>query len=222
MDELSRILGVLGAYFAILLVLAVSVETMLEPFTLIFKGLRKRISPDDVMQDINEWLPKYSDQSGAAKAAAIANLTTEYDVKAEDLESRINEIDKIANETAQALGVKGPMDDAKKMLAVRMAVIRIKYGFDERRRIVIIRALTAVIGIFIAILLHIDTFDILADLFPADVRVLFATPVAQYGGMVITGFAASAGSSFWHDQLGRIRAIKDAARRLEEVVKPRP
>jgi hypothetical protein len=30
--------------------------------------------------------------------------------------------------------------------------------------------------------------------------------------MIITGLAASAGSGFWHDQLGRLRAVKDAAR----------
>jgi len=32
---------------------------------------------------------------------------------------------------------------------------------------------------------------------------------------MITGLAASAGSSFWHDQLGRLRAIKDSMRELK-------
>lgn len=40
MDNLVNVLGVLGAYFAVLLVLAVAVETILEPFTYI-----KRQSP---------------------------------------------------------------------------------------------------------------------------------------------------------------------------------
>ena len=48
-DSLSQVLGVIGAYFAILLVLSVSVETLLEPFSF-FKGLRKTASPDDVLQ----------------------------------------------------------------------------------------------------------------------------------------------------------------------------
>jgi len=37
-NNISAVLGVLGAYFAILLVLSVSVETILEPFSFL-KGL---------------------------------------------------------------------------------------------------------------------------------------------------------------------------------------
>jgi hypothetical protein len=43
-NNISVVLGVLGAYFAILLVLSVSVETILEPFSFI-KGLQKKTDP---------------------------------------------------------------------------------------------------------------------------------------------------------------------------------
>jgi hypothetical protein len=35
--------------------------------------------------------------------------------------------------------------------------------------------------------------------------------------MALTGFASSAGSSFWHDQLDRVRAVKEAARKAKEA-----
>lgn len=41
LDNFSTVLGILGAYFAILFVLSVSVETLLEPVTWL-KGLRKQ------------------------------------------------------------------------------------------------------------------------------------------------------------------------------------
>ena len=46
-NNISAVLGVLGAYFAILLVLSVSVESILEPFSF-FKGLQKKVSPDQI------------------------------------------------------------------------------------------------------------------------------------------------------------------------------
>jgi len=85
---------------------------------------------------------------------------------------------------------------------------------DERTRITILRLLSALIGIMIAIFLKINTFEILGGLFPTEVQQTLAIPVAQYGGMVLTGLAASAGSNFWHDQLGKLRAIKNAANQI--------
>ena len=209
MDELVRILGIIGAYFAILLVLAVSIETILEPISY-FKGLRKKIDPEEVLKDLNAWLPANSD--AGAKAAAIANLTSEYQATVADLDKRVEEIKTIASETAKGLGITGQVDELQNKVAIRLAALREKYALTERRRITLLRSISAGVGILVAILLQINTFELLAALFPQGMPEFFATPYARYGGMVITGLAASAGSSFWHDQLGKLRAIKDAAR----------
>ena len=50
-DNIATIIGILGAYFAIVFVLAVSVETILEPFTSL-PWLRKKLDPDDILKDI--------------------------------------------------------------------------------------------------------------------------------------------------------------------------
>jgi hypothetical protein len=67
-DNIATILGILGAYFAVLLVMAVSVETILEPFTSL-PWLRKKLDPDDILRDIKDWLPAGSE--GKAKATAM-------------------------------------------------------------------------------------------------------------------------------------------------------
>jgi hypothetical protein len=35
--------------------------------------------------------------------------------------------------------------------------------------------------------------------------------------MIITGLAASAGSSFWHDMLGRVRNLKDNVQQISQL-----
>jgi hypothetical protein len=213
MEELTKILGVLGAYFAVLLVLAVSVETILEPFTW-FKGLSKKVSPDEALKDVKDWLPDDPTMAASASANAIANLTKEYNVVLADVNERVDKIKTIAAETSKGLGITKPVDDLETKLAVYMSALRTKYSVDERTRITILRLLSALIGILIAVLLKINTFDILGGLFPEEVQQTLSIPVAQYGGLVLTGLAASAGSNFWHDQLGKLRAIKNAATQL--------
>jgi hypothetical protein len=212
LDQLTTVLGILGAYFAVLLVLSVSVETILEPFSW-FKGLRKQVSPDEALRDIKEWLPP--DSNAGSKAAAIANLSKEYKIKADELQTRMDAIKTVADETAKGLGLTTAVDAAEQKIAVHMAALRAKYSLDERKRIAYLRVISAAIGILIAYLLKIDTFDILGSLFPDDVRNVLTTPGGQVGGMLITGLAASAGSSFWHDQLGHLRAIKESAKELK-------
>ena len=70
----------------------------------------------------------------------------------------------------------------------------------------------------IAFALQINTFDILGSFFSADVIRALDSQVGQIGGVIITGLAASAGSSFWHDMLGRVRNIKEAVKQVEKVV----
>jgi hypothetical protein len=208
MEQLTFILGVLGVYFAVVLVLAICVETILEPFTS-FRELQKRVSPDDVLNDIKGWLHPISDIG--TRAAAIANLGEEYKVNIRDVQARLNVIKTVADETAKGLGGQKQVDDAEKKIAVYMAALRAKFAIDERKRITILRLIAAAIGVALAALLKIDTFAILGTFFPPNVHAMLTSPGGQIGGTVITGLAASAGSSFWHDQLGRLRAIKESA-----------
>ena len=179
MQDIGTILGILGAYFAVLLVLAVAVETILDPITL-FKGLQKKISPEEYMKDVNEWLPHNS--KGKASASAIANFVKEYDAGVKNLETRVKEIGDIAEETATALGVDATATKAQKELVVWMSAIRSKYALDERKRITILRGISAIIGVVLALVLQIDTFNLLVELFPQNAQALFTSPIAHIGG----------------------------------------
>jgi len=214
-NNFAAVLGVLGAYFAILLVLSVSVETIIEPFTF-FKGLQKQANPDDVVKAVKEWLPEGSGE--AAKVVAIQSYAEKARVNMADLDRVAKAQATAAEETLKQLGLEEQVDTVKKEIAIKLATLREKYAASQRQRITILRSLSAIIGIIIAFALQIDSFNILGSFFSANVLASLDTQWGHIGGMIITGLAASAGSSFWHDMLGRVRNIKDTVKQVEVAV----
>jgi len=214
-SNLSAVLGVIGAYFAILLVLSVSVETLLEPFSF-FKGLRKTASPDDVLKSVKEWLPEGSDD--AAKALAIQTFTEQANVDVQKLDETVNQLRMSADQVLTKLDENEKLSAMHTELALRLATLREHYAGSQKQRITWLRTLSAIVGIIIAFFLQIDTFEILGSLFSADTLSTLGSPMGHIGGMILTGLAASAGSSFWHDMIGRVRNIKDTVKQAEQLV----
>jgi hypothetical protein len=213
-DNIATIIGILGAYFAIVFVLSVSVETILEPFTSL-PWLRRKLDPDEILKDVKEWLPAGSDAD--AKVTAIQTLTTDAKKTEEQLIQSVGDLKQVADEAIQVLGPDNKITQAQKDLALKFAALRRNYALSEKHRITLLRVISAVIGMVIAIMLRIDTFDIIGVLLPTDVQNILTQPNAQLGGMLVTGLAASAGSSFWHDMLGRVRNLKDVVQEVSQV-----
>lgn len=214
-NSISAVLGVLGAYFAILLVLSVSVETILEPFSF-FRGLQKQVNPDDVVKSVQEWLPEGSGE--AAKVVAIQTVAEKTRLDMNELNRMAKNVADSAVKTLEELGVEEQVNIARKEAAIKLTILRERYAASTKQRITLLRTLSAAIGIVIAFALQINTFDILGSFFSPQVAAALNTPAGQIGGTVITGLAASAGSSFWHDMLGRVRNLKDTAKQVEKIV----
>ena len=213
-SNISVVLGVLGAYFAILLVLSVSVETILEPFSFI-KGLQKTASPDDVLKAVQEWLPEGSAE--AAKAVAIETYAEKTKLDIAELNRTAKEVSGKAVQTLTDMGYESQVNAAQKEIAIKFSTLKEKYAASQKQRITILRTLSAAVGIVIAFSLQINTFQILGELFSPEMQNTLASPVGQFGGMFLTGLAASAGSSFWHDMIGRARNIKDTIKSVESM-----
>jgi len=77
--------------------------------------------------------------------------------------------------------------------------------------------LSGLIGIVIAYVLDINTCTLLGSMFADKLIESLSTPVGHYGGVILTGLAASAGSSFWHDMIGRARNIKDTIKQVDDL-----
>ena len=214
-NNISVVLGVLGAYFAILLVLSVSVETILEPFSFL-KGLQKQANPDDVLKSIEEWLPEGS--GAAAKVIAIQSIAKSTRTRMENLDETAKAQVATAVETLKELGLEAQVDLARKEIAIKLSTLREKYASTEKQRVTLLRSLSAVIGIIISFVLHINTFEILGSLFSDQITQSLASQLGQIGGIILTGLAASAGSSYWHDMLGRARNLKESVKQVEVAV----
>lgn len=214
-NNLSAVLGVLGAYFAILLVLSVSVETILEPFSFL-KGLQKQANPDDVLKSIEEWLPEGS--GAAAKVIAIQSIAKNTRTSMANLDETAKAQVATAVETLKELGLETEVDLARKEIAIKLSTLREKAAGTEKQRVTLLRLLSAIIGIIIAFVLHINTFEILGSLFSDQITQSLASQLGQIGGVILTGLASSAGSSYWHDMLGRARKIKEAVKQVEASV----
>lgn len=215
LDGFTIVLGVLGAYFAILLVLSVSVETLLEPFTW-FRGLRRQASPDQVLESVQEWLPEGSEE--AKKVIAIQTFASQTKTDMQEIDKSVKALRDDAVKALTDMGLQEQVNSVQKDIALKLATLRQKHASTEKSRITTLRVVSALIGIAIAFMMQINTFQLLGVLFPDDVIASLNTPIGHIGGILATGLAASAGSSFWHDMLGRVRNLKNLTEETQKMI----
>jgi hypothetical protein len=98
---------------------------------------------------------------------------------------------------------------------------------EETSRLRILRVMSIVVGLLLAYLLQIDVLALLSEAFPGALesfnviiirgetlhawRSWLPPEKAVTVGIVLTAFAASAGSAFWHDRLDKLQASKKGA-----------
>jgi len=98
---------------------------------------------------------------------------------------------------------------------------------EESSRLRILRVMSIAVGLLLAYLLQIDVLRLLGEAFPGVLDSLNVTIVTGETlhawrswlpsektvtvGIILTAFAASAGSAFWHDRLDKLQASKKGA-----------
>ena len=103
---------------------------------------------------------------------------------------------------------------------------------EESSRVRWFRLISIVVGTVLALLLQIDAARLLDAVVPGissqinifainmhDLWEWFPLGVILTPGIILTGFAASAGSAFWHDQLDRLQAAKKSSEKTAQIVK---
>jgi hypothetical protein len=105
---------------------------------------------------------------------------------------------------------------------------------EETSRLRVLRVLSITVGLLIAYALQIDVLDLLGEAFPDILDqlnwVIVSGPTLHAWrswlpvdksitvGIILTGFAASAGSAFWHDRLDQLQASKKSAQAAAEFL----
>lgn len=96
---------------------------------------------------------------------------------------------------------------------------------DAAGRVRLIRTLAVIVAIYLAYVLQIDSADLLEGLLPSQTTGFLSTVLIAEGttvmgftfvrnltaGIILTGLAASAGSSFWHDRLSQLQSVQQTA-----------
>jgi hypothetical protein len=196
MDQIANAIAVIGVYFALMAVLAVLVEAFIGWFKIPIPWLQGKPSPSEVLNEVKGWLP-----AGAKEAALPARIVA-------------------LNKSLKAIGEVELKEGATVAdIAAMVGKATTKFTDQDRQRQAVIRLMAIVLGIGFAALFQIDTMQILAPLLqPAQ-----GMPQVTLGGnahlvgLVLSGLAASAGSSFWHDQSVRLRQVRTATEGIGEL-----
>ncbi len=187
MDQVANAIAVIGVYFALMAVLAVSVEAVIGWFKVPIPWLQGNPSPDDVLNEVKGWLTP--DEQASIPDRIVALNKSLKAIGQVELSPTAT-----VSQVVEAIGLATTLQQQQ-----------------DRVRQAVIRVMAIVLGIVFALLFQTDTLQILAPLSATAQATWQATLGPTYAhrvGLALSGLAASAGSSFWHDQSVRLRQLK--------------
>lgn len=215
---MESMLVLLGMLFFMFLILSAAVEAVLE----VFRGLlehfgitwaRSKLSLEDALQLSREFAPPNSPEL----AAKIEALKTAAQQMQHSTESRLQKLDQLK---ADLLGDSTSSEAITGKLGKLALTIKGDIDQHNRRRVFITRFAATIVGSLLTWQSEFYVFHILASApeskeWFASLSKLQSAPI----NILVGGLAASAGSSYWHDQLSKVRNLKAAASSLTVIGK---
>jgi hypothetical protein len=228
----TGLLAAVGMVFALFLIVATVAEQILEASRGVLerfgiKLLKSGVSMDDAMKLAGEFLPEDTNnpmaKAAMVKVHALQAVAKDYPRK---LSEKMTKIDEVEAQLKKAFAEVGGLTQAKEealsgLNAVSAEVSKLT-GETERARIWTLRILSFAVSFAVCWYTGFDALSTAAKMFPTELPMLATlyspTELADswsWRGMFATAFAASAGSSYWHDKLDQVRALKSAAAPLK-------
>jgi sugar phosphate isomerase/epimerase len=213
---MENILELLGFLFFMFLVLAASVEVILELFrgSLEFFGFtwqRGKISLDDSLKLAKEFSIDSKELNTKVQAVMSAAKQIEKKVK-EKIENLDNLKESLSKSGVDFGEISAELDE----IAVG---IREELQHSERLRMAILRAIAAALGCFLVWMSEFYVFQILVQ--SGDIKNwsnILQGLQAEWINILVGGFAAAAGSAYWHDKLDKIRNLKAAKQEMQKLL----
>lgn len=206
MESLIVLLGMLVFMF---LVFSAAVEAVME----VFRGLlehfgitwaRSKLSLEDALSLSREFAPANSPE-WLAKVEALKTAAQQLETSVQE---RLHQLEQIRETLSKG-------DDGQDMAVGNMGKLALSIKTDleqhRRKRTFITRFSTAIIGCLLTWQTDFYVFHILAN--AAESKTWFkelASLQSPFINILVGGLAASVGSSYWHDQLVKIRNLKNA------------
>ncbi len=207
-DFFSTIGTIVAAFF----ILSLAVETILDNFRgiLALAGitvLKSKLTMDDALAATAEFVRP--DSVEYARFSGLAALVKAQAAAADTTKARCTEIMNALAGAINPADKDAIIERERIWLAEMAAPIRAAMERDEEKRVFVLRIISAAIGVVVA--------------WYADINILQITgtapgsPDVAFIGYVLCGLAAAGGSSFWHDQLDRIRNVKQLGQQLVSI-----
>lgn len=215
---MDSFLSLIGMLFFMFLVLSASVEVILE----IFRGVLEKFgvvwakSKISIEQSL-DLLKEFSDNNleMVSKVDALINVQKQLKTKSQH---NVTALEEIKSDLSNLAGK--PITDVVKHKLNKVALsVKTELDADKRKRVFIIRTLAAAVGCCLVWQSEFYVFQILST--SEEGKEWLGTLNKLQEPLInifVGGFAAAAGSSYWHDQLDRLRSVKgviDNARSLQ-------
>jgi hypothetical protein len=211
--NLETLLGTLAVYFAIMAVLAVGTEVVLD--ILKIKALKKATSPSQALADLKEWVPSDQWADMQQRVKRMEQVIKEVDTTLTETRAGLTELRKKATPILEKYGDLTPEN-----VANVMRELEARYRAIADNRLAWIRFWSLAIGIAWAVILQINSLDLLGPIIPeAIANLLGGSDTLWYNvaGLALSGLGAAAGSSFWYEQMARLRQAREVVDTTEQL-----
>jgi len=219
---MESLIALLGMMFFMFLVLAASVEMILEMLRGVLEQLgvtlmKSKVSLEEALKLAAEFAPNNNDLN--TKIQAVKSAAGQI---AKKTETKISELKKLESDLSAA-GVD------IKVISIA-ASVKSDLEESERNRIFVLRLLAAAVGSVLVWQTGFYVFTILCTAmakYPQNewIRIIlnnkyiFNKLMSPSINIVIGGLVAAAGSSYWHDKLDRIRKLKTVVQDVKNLGK---
>ncbi|MDH5181303.1 MAG: hypothetical protein OEZ39_00660 [Gammaproteobacteria bacterium] len=212
---MESLVALVGVMFFVFLVLATAVEVILETFRGIlewcgFTWAKGKVSLEEALSMAGE----FTDGNTLLAAKIQAVETAARQVEKEGGE-KLTQLDQLGRD----LAATGKTSEEIALRLNKIAVsVKERIDISERHRIYILRVITALIGMVLVWKTEFYVFDILAQ--SPDAKQYLGTLMkvqAPWVNILVGGFAAAAGSAYWHDKLDKVRKLKVVAKDIRQL-----
>ncbi|MCX2710181.1 MULTISPECIES: hypothetical protein [Pseudomonas] len=208
---MDNLIGSLGTIVFLLLVLSTAVEMILEVFRggLEFVGVnfaKGKLTLEEALTFTNEFMPQANPVTSQVHALKV--VTSQFKKRAE---AQIEDIKNIEALLGGGVAAEAYSPVVEKIQGIASDVRDI-VNREERNRVFILRAISGVIGCVVVLCSDFYIFELVLGSLSkygfegVGYSEVWRSPTLN---VIVGGLAASAGSSYWHDKLDKVRNLKE-------------
>lgn len=213
-DNIDNAIAALGMLFMLFLVVATASEQIIEVFRGVLQSVGINILKGGVtVAEATKLSAEFMPQGSEARAKAEALLAVARDYP-KTMENKKEEIQKALKAVTDALATIAPGSQIVEAATAEVNKLALEISVavekTEQVRVVTLRVLSLTVCLSICSITNFNALGIVAKSYPQFDLSVADTGLWWFISVFATAIAASAGSSYWHDMLDKVRATKTA------------